>query len=377
MEPRYMAKGGKLLRCGYTTGSCAAAAAKGAACLLLTGKAPEAVTISTPAGIVLTLELLDPQLKTDPAVCAVRKDGGDDPDATAGLLICAAVRRCDTGISIDGGDGVGRVTKPGLDQPVGAAAINSTPRRMIAEAVRETCDECGYTGGMTVTISIPGGKAVAKRTFNPRMGIVGGLSVVGTTGIVEPMSTRALVDTVKLELSQLRADGTTDLLLTPGNYGAAFASESLRLDTRRIVTCANFIGDALDGAVELGFRRILLVGHVGKLVKLALNITDTHSRSGDGRMEALLRCALDAGGSLPLLRDISAAVTTDGALTAMAEENILIPAMALLGQRIGDCLLRRVPPEITVGFICFTNAPPLAGVLTQSKNAPKLMEIWR
>ena len=175
----------KLLRYGYTTGSCAAAAAKAAAQMLRTGQPVSQVRIVTPSGVPLTLDVLDPVLGEDSASCAIRKDGGDDPDATSGLLIYATVRPIPQGIRVDGGPGVGRVTKPGLDQPVGAAAINHVPRQMIEAAVAEALQ--GASGGMEVIISVPGGEEVGKRTFNPHLGIVGGISILGTSGIVEPI----------------------------------------------------------------------------------------------------------------------------------------------------------------------------------------------
>ena len=365
------------MRCGYTTGSCAAGAAMGAARLLLTGEAPETVSLDTPKGIRLTLEILDPAAGDCWAKCAVRKDSGDDPDITNGILIYATAEKTDVGIEIDGGEGVGRVTKAGLDQPVGAAAINSTPRRMIAEGVRAVCDECGYTGGMKITISIPEGRALAEKTFNPRIGIVGGLSVIGTTGIVEPMSNAALVDTIRLELSVLSAAGAKGVLLCPGNYGETFARETLRLDMARQVSVSNFIGDGIEAAVEYGFRRILLVGHIGKLVKLGIGLHNTHSAYGDGRMETLIACALECGGEVELLREILNCATTDAAIEALDGAGLLKPVMAVLGRRIQATLERRVPVGTEIGFICFTNAEPWKGVLMQSENADWLAEEWR
>lgn len=368
---------GKLLRCGYTTGSCAAAAAKAAAIMLLNNTPLDCVSITTPKGMVLTLDVADALLTDDYASCAVRKDSGDDPDVTNGILVYARIEKRTHGITIDGGRGVGRVTKPGLDQPVGLAAINSIPREMITKELYELAEYYGYEGGFLVIISIPGGEELARRTFNPRLGIEGGLSIIGTTGIVEPMSNQALTDTIYLELKQLQATGTRDVLLTPGNYGEAFARESLNLAMTNHVTCSNFIGDAIDGAVELGFRRILLVGHIGKLVKLGIGITNTHSSWGDGRMETLLACALEAGAHLPLLKDVSQSVTTDAALALISEAGLLKATMNELGERIHTCLIQRVPSDVTIGFLCFTKAPPLSGLLTKSINADELIEIWR
>ena len=191
----FIIRDGKKLRLGYTTGSCAAAAAKAAAWMLLSGSKKESIRLLTPKGMELTLAVEDICLSPDCVRCAIRKDSGDDPDITRDTLIYAEVRKTETvGIVIDGGQGVGRVTKPGLDQPVGAAAINSVPRLMIREAVEEVCGLFGYTGGMYVVISAPDGETLAKKTFNPRLGIEGGISILGTTGIVEPMSEQALVE---------------------------------------------------------------------------------------------------------------------------------------------------------------------------------------
>ncbi len=368
---------GKLLRCGYTTGSCAAAAAKAATRMLLTGELVPSVELDTPKGVRLTLDILDPVMDGKHVSCAVRKDSGDDPDVTAGMLVYATAERTESGITIDGGEGVGRVTKPGLDQPVGAAAINSTPRRMIAENVAQVCARCGYSGGIAITISIPVGRELAARTFNPRMGIEGGLSVLGTSGIVEPMSNQALVDTIALELRQLAAKGSRRVLLPPGNYGRDFAADKLHLCVEECVSCSNFIGDAIDAAVECGFREILLVGHIGKLVKLGIGQTNTHSSAGDGRMETLVTCALLCGASLPLLRQIAACVTTDAALEHLREAGLKDAVCALLGQRIEATLQRRVPPGIDIGYILFTNREDLGGLLHMSDNAERLMNNWR
>ena len=377
MLRHYITRGGKTMRCGYTTGSCAAGAAKAAAKMLLTGQFVDTVALDTPKGIRLTLEIHNAEIGEDFARCAVQKDSGDDPDITNGILIYATVKRTDVGIEIDGGEGVGRVTKAGLDQPVGAAAINSTPRRMIREAVEAVCAECGYSGGMKIVISIPDGAELAKKTFNPRIGIVGGISVIGTTGIVEPMSNAALVDTIRLELSVLSAAGAKGVLLCPGNYGETFARETLGLNMQRQVSVSNFIGDGIEAAVGYGFERILLVGHIGKLVKLGIGLHNTHSAYGDGRMETLVACALECGGDIELLKNILSCVTTDAALEALTDRGLLRPVMEVLGRRIQATLERRVPVGTQIGFICFTNAEPFKGVLMQSDNADQLASEWR
>ena len=377
MLRHYITKNGKTMRCGYTTGSCAAGAAGAAAEMLLTGDPVTTVDMDTPKGIPLSLDILDIEIGEGFARCAVQKDSGDDPDITNGTLVYATAEKTDVGIEIDGGQGVGRVTKPGLDQPVGAAAINSVPRRMIEAQVRGACERCGYGGGIRITISIPEGEALAKRTFNPRIGIVGGLSVIGTTGIVEPMSNAALVDTIRVELSVLAASGARSVLLCPGNYGETFAREVLGLSMARQVSTSNFIGDAVQAAVGYGFERILLVGHIGKLVKLGIGMTNTHSQNGDGRMETLIACALACGADLGLLRKIQDCVTTDAALDALADQSLLSPVMEHLGRRIQATLERWVPTKVEIGFICFTNAEGRQGVLCKSDNADALAAEWR
>jgi len=344
---------GKLLRRGYTTGSCAAAAAKAATDMLLTQRLVENVTLSTPNGITLTLDVTHTSFTPDAATCAVQKDSGDDPDVTNSVFVHAHVTQTPSGITIEGGEGIGRVTKPGLDQPVGAAAVNSTPRRMIAEVCENVCQAHGYTGGLCVTISIPGGEALAAKTFNPRFGIEGGLSVLGTTGIVEPMSEAAIVESIRAELSLLRAAGRQTLLLTIGNYGETFARDKLGLPLDAHVMCSNFIGETLDLAVALGFTDVTLVGHIGKLVKLGLGITNTHSRHGDGRMETMLACALDAGGSIELLRQIRDCVSTDAALDCLRAANLLAPAMDVLRARVMDTVTRCVAERMAVRVVCF------------------------
>ena len=377
MLRHYITKNGKTMRCGYTTGSCAAGAAGAAAEMLLTGDPVTTVDMDTPKGIPLSLDILDIEIGEGFARCAVQKDSGDDPDITNGTLVYATAEKTDVGIEIDGGQGVGWVTKPGLDQPVGAAAINSVPRRMIEAQVRGACERCGYGGGIRITISIPEGEALAKRTFNPRIGIVGGLSVIGTTGIVEPMSNAALVDTIRVELSVLAASGARSVLLCPGNYGETFAREVLGLSMARQVSTSNFIGDAVQAAVGYGFERILLVGHIGKLVKLGIGMTNTHSQNGDGRMETLIACALACGADLGLLRKIQGCVTTDAALDALADQSLLSPVMEHLGRRIQATLERWVPTKVEIGFICFTNAEGRQGVLCKSDNADALAAEWR
>ncbi len=372
MKPEaYVYKDKKKLRCGYTTGSCSAAAAKAAAWMLLSGECPAEVMLSTPGGVVLTLKPEEPVWIKESASCGVRKDGGDDADVTDGILIVAKVRKeSSPGVRITGGEGIGIVTAEGLEQAPGSYAINSTPRRMIREAVEAVMEETGYEGGLAVTICAPEGEAVAGRTFNPSLGIKGGISILGTSGIVEPMSEKALVDTIFLEMRMQAAAGRRICILTPGNYGMHFIGDVLGLDLRHTVKCSNFIGDAIDMAPACQMEGLLLVGHLGKLVKLGAGIMNTHSRYGDARMEVLCACALEAGAGTELLKAIMNCVTTDGAVAVLRDAGITDPVMEILMKKISCYLNRRVYDGIRIGAVVFSN---VYGVLGRTDAVPELL----
>jgi len=368
----YVVKDGKRLRLGYTTGSCAAAAAKAAAWMLLTGRELGRIALTTPKGIQLDLAVREARLGEDAASCAIEKDSGDDPDVTRGTLIFAEVSRSGTpGVEIDGGRGVGRVTKRGLDQPVGAAAINSVPRRMIRENVEEVCRLMDYRGGLRVVISAPEGEALAKKTFNPRLGIVGGISILGTTGIVEPMSEAALVETIRVELRQRRADGAEYVLLTPGNYGSDFIKESLGADPKLAVQVSNFIGDALDMCRDLGFRGALLVGHIGKLVKIAGGMMNTHSKYGDCRMEILAAHAAACGLGPAGVREILACVACDDALRVLREAGVYDETLGHLTGRVAFHLQHRAGDGLRAGAAIFSKE---YGLLGRTSGAGELLQ---
>jgi cobalt-precorrin-5B (C1)-methyltransferase len=321
------------------------------------------------------VELAECCRKEDSALAAVVKDAGDDCDVTDHLLIYARVSLSQgPGIEIHGGAGVGRVTKPGLDQPVGQAAINHVPRQMITQAVTKVCEQSGYEGGVIVTIFIPGGQELAAKTFNPSLGVEGGLSILGTSGIVEPMSTQALLDTISLELRQTRAQGHEDLILTPGNYGAEFLGgqgwDKLGIP---VVKCSNFIGDALDEAGLQGFQRILLVGHAGKLVKLAGGIFNTHSRVADCRMELFCAHAALCGADASLCRRLMDCVTCDGCHDLLAEAGLWEPVIASLMAAVERTLRRRSAGAYAVGAVLFSNQSGLWG---QTAQVGELLSLW-
>lgn len=371
MLEQYIYKDQKKLRCGYTTGSCAAAAAKAATAMLLSEEYARTVSLLTPKGTVLQLQVLDIQRTKEQVTCAIQKDSGDDADVTNGILIYASVMRQQADITIDGGTGVGRVTKPGLDQPIGQAAINSVPRKMIKEAVLGEMDAHGYEGGIKVIISIPKGVEIAERTFNPRLGIEGGISVLGTSGIVEPMSEQALVDTIRTEIKMQSANGNRDLLITPGNYGADFLKDILHIDIEKAIKCSNFIGDTIDMAYEYQIKSLLLVGHIGKLVKLGAGIMNTHSKMADGRMEVLCSCAIRAGAKSETAERILDCITTDEAIAILQEVKMAERTMAILMERIEFYLQHRAYEGLEIAAIMFSNQ---YGILGNTSKAEKLLQ---
>lgn len=369
---QYIEKDGKRLRLGYTTGSCAAAAAKAAAWMLLTGMRRERISLLTPKGIQLDLDVKDIRMTETAVSCAIEKDSGDDPDVTKGTLIFATVSRSENAdIFIDGGEGIGRVTKRGLNQPVGNAAINSVPRQMIRENVEEVCRLVDYRGGLSVVISAPEGAALAKKTFNPRLGIEGGISILGTTGIVEPMSEQALVDTIRVELKQRRANGAEYVLLVPGNYGSDFIRNELGIDPSVAVQTSNFIGDSLDMCLELGFKGVLLIGHIGKLVKIAGGMFNTHSKYGDCRMDIMTAQAAACGLSPRAAQEMLECVSCDDALRILQEEGMYELTLERLTKQIHKLLCIRMGGEIETGTAMFSK---VYGLLGQTDNTQDLIK---
>ena len=378
----YVRSGQKLLRCGYTTGTCAALGAAGAARLLLTGREPETVALRTPKGIVVEVAPIYCRRTDAGAVCAIRKDGGDDVDVTTGLPVVASVvlEPDAPGVRIFGGEGVGRVTKPGLDQPVGEAAINHVPRRMIAEALEREAENAAYTGGFAVTISIEGGAETAKRTFNPYIGVEGGLSILGTSGIVEPMSQQAILDTIQLEMNQAalrakNASGPRRLVLAPGNYGLDYLASALpQFERFPVVKTSNFIGDTLDMAATAKFEEVLLVGHVGKLCKLAAGVMNTHSHTADGRAEVFCAHAALCGAAHEVCAALMDAATTDACLDILDGAQLRAPVLESILAAIQMHLDRRAGGAFRVGAVLFSNQH---GPLGETKTAKELMQEWQ
>lgn len=381
MLERYVYKNQKKMRCGYTTGTCACAAAKAAAYMLLSGGEVKEIKVITPMGVSLTLPVIDIDIKEDKVICAIKKDSGDDPDVTNGIKIYAQVtyvkedimRTINTDrVIVDGGIGVGRVTKKGLKCAVGEAAINPVPLKMIKEAVAEAAESYSYEGILKVIISAPKGVDIAKKTFNPNLGITGGISILGTTGIVEPMSEQALIDTIKTEINMHIAQGEKVLLVAPGNYGQDFLLNTLNIELKRSIKCSNYIGNTIDMVCDSGAKAMLLVGHIGKLVKLGAGIMNTHSKVADGRMEVLSACAIRAGADNDTALKILDCITTEAALEILKKSDILEKTMYQLTLRIEDVLQRRSSGKIVIGAIVFSNE---YGILGKTPAADKLLEL--
>lgn len=464
----FVFKNQKKLRCGLTTGTCAAACAQAAMLRLLTGQVRSEVTVRLPesrkrsldsiAAAQLHEEIDDNRANrgaqqnsdgrsplqqagsaesdlrsseqwvtlavypTADGGFATRKDAGDDPDVTNGTEIRACIQVCDVVVVpegafasadgrlyLTGGEGVGRVTKPGLEQAVGQSAINRVPRQMIFDAVQQVLDafeeddEKRRTEGCTpsfemenklkhvdgksdaeyirskwlnegneksersekpcylITISVPAGAELAQRTFNPMLGIEGGISILGTTGIVEPMSEAAIVATIETSIRQVLAMEDGDIgrsarriLAVPGNYGQRYVEQQLGLRGVPVVEVSNYIGEAIDLAVSYGATDFLLVGNVGKLVKLAAGIMNTHSRVADGRWEIFAAHLALCGGTRAQVAAMREATTTEEMLTRLEKMGLRVPVMASIMGEIEAHMAHRIRGQMNFGVIVYS-----------------------
>ena len=308
------------MRNGYTTGTCAQAAAKGACLMLATQMVVDGVEVTTPSAKKLSLGLVDQQLGKDYAKCAVIKNSGDDPDITNGAKIYAEVRTYPRGgVTIKGGEGVGKVTKPGLAIEVGEWAINPVPRRMIFEEVSKFLPK---NKGLEVTISVPGGEDLAKRTYNPKLGIMGGISIIGTTGIVKPKSQDAYKASLALELDVLRAQGDKNVVLILGYVGEKYCRETLKISENSIIKIGDHTGFILKECVKKGINEVLLIGHIGKMIKIANNQFDTHCKFGDGRVDGMARYAKLCGADEKAISDIMKQATAEATIEILKKAKL-------------------------------------------------------
>ncbi len=380
----------KPLKSGFTTGSCVTATAMAALESLLLDKEIKNVDLTVPSGDRLRLEVFEIHRNSNEASYGINKYSGDDPDVTNGALIISKVSLvdCETfnkfksrektvlldeKLLLIGGEGVGLVTKPGLAASVGEPAVNPTPRAMILAALSKISDDLGYDGYIVSEIFIPKGRELAKRTFNGNLGIVGGISILGTSGIVAPMSEQALIDTIKVEMSVCRASGSETLVITPGNYGKDYLSENSTITDEITVKCSNFIGDALHFAGEMGFKKIVLSGHLGKLIKVSGGILNTHSKYGDGRMEILIDFCKQLGAEKNVTDEINKAVMVDEAMRIISDAGLKNEVMNLVVESIENIMAREIKKsngnlDFQVGVIVFSNK---YGLLGESHNIEK------
>jgi cobalt-precorrin-5B (C1)-methyltransferase len=385
----FVTKNQKRLRCGITTGTCAAVAAKAAASLLLLGRKTQTISLCIPKGVVVEVPVLQSFASEKKAEYGVEKDSGDDPDVTNHAVIYASVERLTDEakagqavfrdaryplLFLDGGAGVGRVTRDGLEQEKGMAAINAVPREMIFQAVSEICELAEYEGRLLIVVRVPQGEELAGRTFNPRLGIEGGISILGTSGMIEPMSERAIIDTIETEIRQLQREGKRNLLVTPGNYGQGYASRCLKLNLADSVKCSNYIGETIDLAVAYGMENFLLVGNMGKLVKLAAGIMNTHSRAADGRGEIFAVHAVLCGGDAGLVSKLMNCVNTEEMLQLLEEKGLRQRVCESICQKIEEHIAHRVGGQMQFGVIVFSER---FGWLGQTENAAAVLKQYQ
>lgn len=392
----YVIKNQKKLRLGITTGTCSAAAAQAAAMQLLLGVESHAVTLRTPKGMTVSVPVYLLESDSRKASYKVVKDSGDDPDVTNGTDVCVTVefvkqRVCEQKdgsqdrscaftsesfpyLTLDGGIGIGRVTKEGLEQAVGQAAINRVPRQMIFAAVGDVCEKANVCEPLHITVWMPEGETLAKRTFNPKLGIEGGLSILGTSGILEPMSEQAIVATIETEIRQLHAVGEEKVLVTPGNYGQAYVSEYLGLDLAKSVKSSNYIGDTIDLAISYGMKDFLLVGNIGKLVKLAAGIFNTHSKVADGRGEIFAVHAAMAGAGADVVQEIYNCINTDRMLDVVEREGLREAVMQSILAAIEKHVAGRIGDAMRFGVIVFSEK---YGYLGQTKDTAAVLGVFR
>lgn len=383
---QYVNKYQKNLRCGITTGTCATAAARACAVHLLLGIEQKEQQIHTPKGEIVQVPVYLQNVDNEKAEYMVIKDSGDDPDVTNGAKVFVTLQKCGKeysvgtdiftdaehkGLFLDGGVGIGRITKSGLEQSIGQAAINIVPRRMIFEAVDEVRTMAEYSGNLMITVSIPEGIELAKRTFNGRLGIEGGLSILGTSGILEPMSEKAIVDTIEIQIRQLTTNGKKELLVTPGNYGQGYVSEYLGFDLTDSIKCSNYIGDTIDLAIAYGVTDFLLVGNIGKLVKLAAGIMNTHSKIADGRADIFMANAALCGATKEQLLIIRDCITTEEMLEQLQKFGIKDAVIEMICQRIDEYMGHRIGGKMRYGVILFSEK---YGYLGETSDSQRICE---
>ncbi len=336
------------LRTGFTTGTCAQAAAKAAGSMLVNREVVKHVDVETPKGTHLSLNIIDQKIGRDFARCAVVKDAGDDPDVTDGVKVYAKVRYSGrNGVFVTGGEGVGIVTKPGLAVNVGEYAINPTPRKMI---VKEVAPYMSEGNGFEVMISVPGGRKIARSTFNPQLGIVGGISIIGTTGIVEPKSTDAYKKSLSLQIDVLKAAGYKKATLVLGYVGEKFCKETLKLKPDSVVKIGDHIGFMFSECAKKKIKSVLLVGHIGKMVKVANGQLDTNIKFGDNRIKTIASFARLCGAKKETVKELSAQISAEAAIDILKIHK-LTRAFDMIAKKAVDVINKSMRRRLTVSCV--------------------------
>lgn len=361
------------LRTGFTTGACAAAAAKAAALALC--KSPiNVVKIKCPSGQEIQIPVKECEvLNPNTAQASVVKDSGDDAkfDVTHGLEICARVSFHDgNGITVKGGDGVGIVTKPGLPVPIGEPAINPVPKGMIIDSVREVLPP---DVSAEVLIRVPDGTKVAKRTFNPKLGILGGISILGTTGIVRPHCLKAFIRSMAAQIDVAVAQGYACLILVPGNIGEKIAKELFDTPTDTIVQTGDFVGYIIGKTVEKGVKQIVILGHPGKLVKLAAGIFNTNHRVADARREIVAAYAALAGASKLVIKNILRANTTEEMAKILDQSSLSDTTFNLIADAVKERVNERTGGRVKVSVVMVSLERKILGSDSEARG----LKIWR
>ena len=324
-------KNGHTQRYGFTTGTTATAAAIGAAYLYLNDKR-DIVDVELPAGITLTIPLEFVKKEKNLFTCGVKKNAGDDPDVTDGILISTKLEfiKKENGLEFKffAGEGVGVFTKDGLALPKGEAAINPVPRQMMIDNLSVILKEHGFSGIVNITVTVENGADIAKKTFNERLGIIGGISILGTSGLVLPMSKTALLQTIEADIKfRLKNSENKTVYMAPGNIGAKFLEQNFGIESKTVAIISNFIGESIDYAISNDAKEIVLCGDLGKLIKLSGGIMNTHSNDSDSRLELLassiLKLCIKESIQLPIqfISNIFEQKTTTGAVNIIKENN--------------------------------------------------------
>ncbi|GEP25049.1 MAG: cobalt-precorrin-5B (C(1))-methyltransferase CbiD [Lentilactobacillus diolivorans] len=373
-EDDYVYYNGRKLRKGYTTGTTATAASVAATKAILNQELQTDVSVHAANGQKVQFEIHNCSFDDQKASVAITKDGGDDQDATDGMLIYSTVQlRNDNQITLDGGKGIGRVTEEGLANQPGMAAINPTPRKMIKQSVRRVL---GPDKGADIVISAPEGEKVAKLTYNPKLGIVGGISILGTSGIVTPMSEESWKHSISIEMNIHRKRGDESIVLTPGDMGEDFAKNELQIPVAKQVQMSNFVGYVLKEVQRLGFHKVLIVGDMGKLIKVSGGIFSTHSKDADARAEIMVANLALMGAPTDLLKKVYNCLTTISMIKLINEAGYQ-KVYQIIADKIklrSEKLLAHRKPTVEIDAVVFSSK---VGLLAATQPIKEIEAQWQ